>query len=192
MSSETHMGWTTIELDSVAPTPWRNGGGVTRELVAWPSVADWAWRLSVAEVTAGGPFSVFEGVERWFAVLQGAGVGLDVAGDQHRLTAESPPLRFDGGVATACALLAGATQDLNLMLRAGRASGTMQRVQGQLARQLDAPMFIAIYALQTGTTVTFDNKPWPVPPRTLAWREVPAPARVQVASPSAVWMEIRT
>ncbi len=186
------MGWNMVNLDSVAPTPWRNGGGMTRELVAWPSAADWAWRLSVAEVVAGGPFSVFEGVERWFAVLQGAGVRLDVAGTQHRLTAESPPLRFDGGVATDCALLGGATQDLNLMLRTGRASGTMQRVQGQLARQLDAPVFIATYARQTGTTVIFDDKPWPLPPRTLAWREVTAPARLQVASPSALWMEICT
>ena len=28
-------------LADVAPQPWRNGGGVTRELLAWPAAGDW-------------------------------------------------------------------------------------------------------------------------------------------------------
>jgi environmental stress-induced protein Ves len=33
-------------------------------------------RISVAEITRDGPFSAFAGVQRWFAVLEGAGVML--------------------------------------------------------------------------------------------------------------------
>ncbi|MDP3170391.1 MAG: HutD family protein, partial [Polaromonas sp.] len=46
-----------IPLEDVAPTPWRNGGGVTRELIAWPTPQDWDWRISVAEIEKDGPFS---------------------------------------------------------------------------------------------------------------------------------------
>ena len=70
------MSWHTVALADVAPSAWKNGGGTTRELLAWPSPADWVFRLSVAEVQADGPFSSFAGVQRWFAVLSGAGVRL--------------------------------------------------------------------------------------------------------------------
>ena len=109
--------WHTVSLADVAATPWRNGGGVTRELVAWPSQDDWQWRMSVAEVGSSGPFSRFEGVQRWFAVLSGAGVALDIDGERHTLTAVSTPLAFDGAASTDCTLLDGATQDFNLMVR---------------------------------------------------------------------------
>ena len=57
--------------------PWKNGGGTTRELLSWPpGVADWHWRISVAQVETEGPFSRFDGVQRWFAVLDGEGVEL--------------------------------------------------------------------------------------------------------------------
>ncbi|MBK6569606.1 MAG: HutD family protein [Burkholderiales bacterium] len=72
------MSWHVVHLADVAATQWRNGGGLTRELASGPAGADWQWRLSVAEVAADGPFSRFEGVTRWFAVLQGAGVVLRV------------------------------------------------------------------------------------------------------------------
>ena len=62
-----------VALMSAAPQPWRNGGGVTRELLAGRT-EDWSVRLSVADIERDGPFSAFAGVDRWFAVLSGAGV----------------------------------------------------------------------------------------------------------------------
>ncbi|WP_413880799.1 HutD family protein [Candidatus Aalborgicola defluviihabitans] len=76
--AQAPMSWHVVHLADVAATQWRNGGGLTRELASGPAGADWQWRLSVAEVAADGPFSRFEGVTRWFAVLQGAGVVLRV------------------------------------------------------------------------------------------------------------------
>ena len=122
------MGWHLIALADVAATPWRNGGGITRELAVWPPQGDWQWRMSVAEVVASGPFSRFEGVERWFAVLSGAGVRLDIARHAHTLDAASAPLQFDGAANTQCTLLAGPTQDFNLMV-----SGTGVRAAARSA-----------------------------------------------------------
>ena len=112
-----------VDLASVPVQPWRNGGGTTRELLAGTDANNGCWRISVADIAADGPFSSFPGVERWFAVLSGAGVELTVGGVAHRLRAGDAPLRFDGGAATTCRLLDGPTRDLNLMLRG--ASGGM-------------------------------------------------------------------
>lgn len=109
---------------------WRNGGGMTRELLAWPDAETWQVRISVADIDADGPFSAFAGVERWFTVLQGHGVELTVAAKKYRLARGDAPLRFDGNQPTDCRLLDGSTRDLNLMLR--RATGSMQiAVDGQ-------------------------------------------------------------
>ena len=81
LAGDTH--WKVINLADVVPTPWKNGGGTTRELIAWPDAEHWVWRMSVAEVAQSGPFSRFEGVQRWFAVLGGAGVALTHNGTRH-------------------------------------------------------------------------------------------------------------
>jgi environmental stress-induced protein Ves len=114
-----------IELADIAPQPWRNGGGVTRELLAWPDAADWALRLSVADIARDGPFSAFDGVDRWFAVLAGHGVRLDWPGRSVTVRGDDAPFGFDGGTPPDATLLEGPTRDLNLMLRRGRATGTL-------------------------------------------------------------------
>lgn len=115
-----------IRVDDIPPQPWRNGGGWTRELLAWPTAADWRIRVSVADVEADGPFSSFPGVQRLFAVLEGEGVELTIEGKSVRVTRDSAALRFAGDAETSCRLLDGPTRDLNLMLRAK--AGSMERV----------------------------------------------------------------
>lgn len=44
--------------------PWKNGGGETAEILAFPAGAgfdDFSWRISTAIVAASGPFSAFPG-----------------------------------------------------------------------------------------------------------------------------------
>jgi environmental stress-induced protein Ves len=119
------VSFSLIDAESVAAQPWRNGGGRTRELLVWPATGDWQLRISRADVDAHGPFSAFPRVQRWFAVLRGNGVVLSFANTNHELKAGDAPLHFDGGDAPDCRLIAGPTQDLNLMLRHGAA--TMRR-----------------------------------------------------------------
>lgn len=184
------MNWNVVRLADIPATPWRNGGGVTRELAMWPDAGDWAWRMSVADVDKSGPFSKFDGIERWFAVLEGAGVELDVAGVPHRITAVGAPLFFDGGAATGCELINGKTRDFNLMVRRGPKPSRMVRVDGRFSETLPAGTTIAVYANSSAATVLFDEETLQLPPATLAWRTVTASAAVRVAAEQALWMEI--
>ena len=117
---------TIVHADAIAPQPWRNGGGQTRELLAWPAGADWQVRISRAEIATDGPFSAFADVQRWLVVLDGAGVALHFAGGQKQLQPGDAPFAFDGAAAPLCTLLGGPVQDLNLMVRSGQ--GHMQAV----------------------------------------------------------------
>jgi uncharacterized protein len=113
----------TVRADDVVAQPWKNGGGVTRALAS--DGAHWRWRISLADINRDGPFSIYPGVERWFAVVDGGGVELTLAGASKTLRPRDPPVSFDGALAPACRLLAGPTRDLNLMLRG--VAGVMQR-----------------------------------------------------------------
>jgi environmental stress-induced protein Ves len=110
--------------------PWRNGGGRTRELLAWPTVSDWLVRVSVAEIEADGPFSPFPGFDRCFAVLEGAGVELALPAAAVCLRTGSDALAFAGEDAPGCRLIDGPTRDLNLMARREAGRITMQREPG--------------------------------------------------------------
>lgn len=118
-----------VHFDAVAPQPWRNGGGLTRELLAWPAPDAWTLRISVADIHADGPFSPFPGIDRWFAVLQGAGVVLALPEGERRVDVSDAPLAFRGEDAPPCELLDGMTRDLNLMVRRAAGSGAMQNAR---------------------------------------------------------------
>jgi environmental stress-induced protein Ves len=195
--------WQQVALADIPPSPWKNGGGTTRELIIWPQPQDWTLRLSVAQVDADGPFSRFDGITRWFAVLSGAGVRLHMgdAGHMHRLDASSAPLQFDGALALDCRLLDGPTQDFNLMVRSARHPRTrMQRVQGQTTWQGNAPSLLAVWANAAPALLE-----WPghaalaIAPGTLAWATTASTSTraaqephhsLSVRSADALFMEI--
>ncbi len=116
-----------ISASQVAAQAWRSGGGRTRELLAWPSSSDWTVRISLADIDGDGPFSAFPGVQRWFAVVEGAGVALSLGTGDRVVVRGDAPLQFDAAEAPDCRLLVGPTRDLNLMLRDGH--GAMRQVQ---------------------------------------------------------------
>jgi len=161
------MSLNVVHLSDRPAQPWRNGGGQTRELLAWPSAAGWQLRVSVADIDRDGPFSPFPGVQRWFVVLQGEGVALHLPGGRRELTRHSPPCGFDGEAAPGCTLLGGATRDLNLMSLRAVGDTTMRAVQpGQTlpAGPTWRGLFTAeAVTLHTGTTETA------LPAFTLAW-----------------------
>lgn len=107
-----------IHLDDVAPQPWKNGGGQTRELLAWPNAwpyaGDWSLRISLADIETDGPFSAFPGITRWFTVVQSRGVVLHFGSRTVTLRPGSDPVQFDGAEAPGCTLIDGPTRDLNL------------------------------------------------------------------------------
>ena len=56
--------------------PWKNGRGVTREVLRLPDVDDYEVRISVADVVESGPFSTFPGYRRWTLLLEGGPIYL--------------------------------------------------------------------------------------------------------------------
>lgn len=50
---------------------WRNGAGVTREILSVGEDIAFDWRASIARVDASGPFSAFPGYRRWSCLLDG-------------------------------------------------------------------------------------------------------------------------
>lgn len=157
-----------VHADAVSAQAWKNGGGHTRELLAWPATDDWQLRVSLADVDADGPFSAYPGVERWFAVVDGAGVELRFGDTLRRVTPADPPLRFDGGTPPQCRLIDGRTRDLNLMLRHGR--GAMQpAADGITWGTIEAQC--GLFAAVAGTWACSDGRRIALPARTLLWLE---------------------
>jgi hypothetical protein len=113
-----------FERAQLRATPWKNGGGVTREIACHPPQADmqnFDWRISIAHIARDGDFSVFSGVDRVITLLEGGGVQLSSADDSvlHALDTPLQPFAFSGDAAVHGSLLNGDCHDLNVMTRRG-------------------------------------------------------------------------
>lgn len=127
------MTWHSFALDRLARQPWRNGGGVTREIVCQPAGAtmdDFDWRVSVADVASDGAFSVFPGVDRTIMLLEGSGLHLrsECGQIEHRLDAPWVPLGFAGELRIAARMIGGPSEDFNVMTRRQRCRATLRVV----------------------------------------------------------------
>lgn len=117
-----------IDFADLPAMPWKNGGGVTRELACYPpgaSLDDFLWRVSIADVDQSGPFSTFPGIDRIIALLDGEGMQLQFEdGKTHALNETCRPFRFRGEERLH-AELAAPSRDFNLMLRREAVDGTL-------------------------------------------------------------------
>jgi environmental stress-induced protein Ves len=113
------------------PMPWKNGGGVTREVAIWPPGADLAnfdWRISMATIDAQGPFSPFPGVDRMLTVLSGHLALQFENGESVVLDDASEPFAFPGEAFCEGVPRQHAVVDLNVMVRRGRAASEVRRI----------------------------------------------------------------
>jgi environmental stress-induced protein Ves len=135
--------------------PWRNGGGVTREVARHPRTPPvqtagqtapqktaqdnpWDWRVSIAEVSKAGPFSAFAGMDRVLTVIDGELLLLSVDGAEHPLE-KYRPFRFSGDAASAGALPTGDIRDLNVITRNGAFKGYTSIIE--LSKKRAHPVF---------------------------------------------------
>ncbi len=113
-----------------AAIPWKNGGGVTRDVIVSPAGAtmdDFDWRISIADIASSGPFSRFPGIDRKLAVLEGK-VALTIEGGVPvTLDPHTAALDFHGESAVQADLVGGLSRDLNVMTRRGRFASRMIR-----------------------------------------------------------------
>lgn len=103
--------------------PWKNGGGITREIALAddPAGGGFLWRLSMATVSASGPFSHFPGIDRTIACLKGNGMRLSFGdGGVTDVLKGGAPLAFPGEADIHADCIDGETIDLNVMTRRDR------------------------------------------------------------------------
>jgi environmental stress-induced protein Ves len=115
-----------VRFAELPVAPWRNGGGVTREVAAAGGFGgqDFDWRISIADVNVPGPFSTFPGVDRIITLVDGERMDLVIDGVEHVLGLHQT-LSFDGASHTSCTLPTGPTRDLNVMTRRNRQSAAV-------------------------------------------------------------------
>ena len=132
-----------IRYAELRAEPWRNKGGVTRELASHPKAASaqdgaWDWRVSIAEVSTAGAFSTFPGMDRVLTVIDGELLLLTVDGAEHPLE-KYRPFRFSGEADTASALPTGDIRDLNVITRNGAFKGYTSIIE--LSKKRAHPVF---------------------------------------------------
>jgi uncharacterized protein len=111
-----------IRFADLVATPWKNGGGVTREVAAYPEGAGFdafGWRVSIADVAGDGPFSTFENVDRTLVLIDGTGLELTIDGTKSTLDSPGDRVSFAGEAAVSSHLGHGKIRDFNVMTRRG-------------------------------------------------------------------------
>jgi environmental stress-induced protein Ves len=151
---------TPLPRSGYTAMPWANGLGTTHEIAIDPapgaSGAPFAWRLSMADLSGPGPFSVLPGVDRILVLLAGDGVVLHVDGRSPAPLGRHDAIAFPGDAPTHLEMPPGTGRDLNLMWDRERATGAVD-VLGPGARlALDAPVAFAV-ALGGPATVAVDG-----------------------------------
>lgn len=120
-------------------TPWKNGGGSTREICRdqGKGLEDFGWRLSIADIEQGGPFSTFAGYERVITVLEGEGMRLQVDGVNSGPLRVYEPYAFSGDSVVSCELINGPIRDFNLIYSPMRFAARLQWLDGRAPLQLN-------------------------------------------------------
>ena len=137
-------------------TPWKNGGGVTREIAVYPAGAGldaFDWRVSMATVSAGGPFSLFPGVDRVLSVLEGKLTLRFADGSTLGLSPASPPAAFPGDIPVEAETPPEPVTDLNVMTRRGRVRSAVTRVDFEGGNVVTAAWRTLILSLHGGLRV---------------------------------------
>ena len=187
------MTFHVVRFDDVKPQPWKNGGGVTRELLAWPAAADWLVRISVADIEKDGPFSAFPGIKRSITVLSGAGIRLGEPLNVELRTSD-PPVTFSGDLTPDCELVNGPTRDLNAMFNEKAGTGVLQRLRSGDKAKLEwasfdlkhePPTLFGVFTLAAATLRTRDGE-LALPPMSLAWTTAPI-LSVQLLAAAQAW-----
>ena len=186
------MSFQVVRFEDVQPQPWKNGGGVTRELLAWPTATDWLVRISVADIEKDGPFSAFPKIKRTITVLSGAGIRLGEPLNVE-LRPKNPPFTFSGDLAPDCELVRGPTRDLNAMFNEKTGVGRLQRWRTGHESKFkwvsfdeddEPPTLFGIFTLAAATLRTRGSE-FALPALSLAWTTAPIPDMQLLASPQA-------
>lgn len=143
-----------IRYQDCPSTPWKNGGGSTKQLLIFPINAEltgFDYRISIASISSNGPFSSFIGIDRQLVILEGDGVELSINSHEgtklrnglgveekiprdtdtteyKRLTPADSPFCFSGETSITSQLLGSDVIDFNVMTKRGAFKAHTQRL----------------------------------------------------------------
>lgn len=121
---------------------WKNGKGTTKELYRYPESGDFSLRISMAKITANGPFSPYPGIERHLIILSGQGCILRCNGTVTILTPDSPVFKFNGEDIIECKLISGEVVDFNVMVKPSFGVIEVSKIEpGKLVSQHESFVF---------------------------------------------------
>lgn len=145
-----------LRADTHRAMRWKNGGGVTYEVASFPAPDEaldgFDWRVSMALVETDGPFSLFPGIDRSLAIVDGNGLRLTV-GDapEVEIVAGSEPHFFAADVPTASRLIAGPVTDLNVMTRRGAWRHRLTRVDVDGRARIEDVADVTMLVVRSGS-----------------------------------------
>tara|TARA_R110002049_G_scaffold94498_5_gene232624 strand:+ start:618 stop:1205 length:588 start_codon:yes stop_codon:yes gene_type:complete len=137
-----------LKYGDLLDVPWKNGGGVTRNIASGLLDDRVVWSISRADVVQDGPFSDFTGMQRVLTVVSGGEMTL--ISPARSLEAKLwEPVWFDGAVPIRSELRGDPLTDLNLMFRPTHCTATVKVLRGTLDQSVSCPPqgFIAYHAL---------------------------------------------
>lgn len=134
--------------------PWKNGGGITEDVLLLPdgaAHADFDVRISRAPIVEEGPFSAFPGIDRHITRLSTNPLSLAFA-QETRTLARLEPFYFDSALQPRSVLADGPAEVLNVMTRRGRWHAQVMPATAGNGPLLAAPEggMVMLYAV-TGT-----------------------------------------
>nr|WP_315402058.1 HutD family protein [uncultured Duganella sp.] len=149
-----------IQYASLMPAPWKNGGGSTTEIAAFPPGAgfdEFDWRVSLATITQDGPFSAFPGIDRTLALVDGDGVLLDFGDERVVLSPSEPLIEFAGEEQVHATVTGANTTDFNVMTRRGRCRHRLEACVVRGVEQFERRGAITLLFLADGESLTVSS-----------------------------------
>tara|TARA_R110002050_G_scaffold9504_2_gene33459 strand:- start:32925 stop:33512 length:588 start_codon:yes stop_codon:yes gene_type:complete len=118
--------------------PWKKGTGSTKEIARdqGEGLANFGWRLSLADVIESGDFSTFNSYQRIITVLEGDGMQLEIDGQQSHPIKQLNPFAFSGDSQVNCQLLGSTLRNVNLIYSSQRYQARLQWLPLQQTQRL--------------------------------------------------------
>ncbi len=120
-----------IRFADLVPAPWKNGGGVTREIARQATDGEFLWRLSIADVASEGSFSAFPGLLRILTVIDGPGMLLDRPNQPALAANLFEPVAFSGDEPINGLLPNGPCRDFNVIWNPRLAAASVTVAKGK-------------------------------------------------------------
>lgn len=120
--------------------PWKNGGGVTTDLLMQPADAThetFDLRLGRAPITSEGPFSSYPGIDRTITLIRGIRLELEFGATSMLLTPLAPQ-SFDSGLAPYSRIPDGPVEVVNVMTRRGKWMSSVEVLKGAQHKAMSA------------------------------------------------------